>query len=95
MKLVEKMIGKDLEDLSVIKKHAPPTGGASVNYYEAENLSSSESRPFDFHIARGEVNGFTGLLCQAEGPGLRAGRVELHRSHRGSLDALQVPQRRY
>ena len=72
VKLVEKMIGKDLEDLSVIKKHAPPAGGDSVNYYEAENLSSSESRPFDFHIARGEVNGFTGLLGSGRSESVRA-----------------------
>ena len=72
VKLVEKMIGKDLEDLSVIKKHAPPAGENSVNYYEAENLSSSESRPFDFHIARGEVNGFTGLLGSGRSESVRA-----------------------
>ena len=72
VKLVEKMIGKDLEDLSVIKKNAAPSGKDSVNYYEAENLSSSESRPFDFHIAKGEVNGFTGLLGSGRSESVRA-----------------------
>jgi simple sugar transport system ATP-binding protein len=72
VKLVEKMIGKDLEDLSVIKKNAPPSGTDSVNYYEAEKLSSSESRPFDFHIAKGEVNGFTGLLGSGRSESVRA-----------------------
>ena len=70
VQLVEKMIGKDLEDLSVIKKkndHAP-----REVFYEAESLSSSESRPFDFHIAKGEVNGFTGLLGSGRSESVRA-----------------------
>ena len=72
VKLVEKMIGKDLEDLSVIKKSVPPAGAQSENFYEAEGLSSSQSRPFDFHIARGEVNGFTGLLGSGRSESVRA-----------------------
>ncbi len=70
VQLVEKMIGKDLEDLSGIKKNAPPADGRP--YYEAESLSSSESRPFDFHIAKGEVNGFTGLLGSGRSESVRA-----------------------
>ena len=70
--LVEKMIGKDLEDLSVIKKSVPPAGAQSENFYEVEGLSSSQSRPFDFHIARGEVNGFTGLLGSGRSESVRA-----------------------
>ena len=72
VKLVEKMIGKDLEDLSVIKKSAPPAGAQSENFYEVEGLSSSQSRPFDFHIAKGEVNGFTGLLGSGRSESVRA-----------------------
>ena len=72
VQLVEKMIGKDLEDLSVIKKSVPPAGAQSENFYEAEGLSSSQSRPFDFHIARGEVNGFTGLLGSGRSECVRA-----------------------
>ena len=72
VQLVEKMIGKDLEDLSVIKKSVPPAGAQSENFYEAEGLSSSQSRPFDFHIARGEVNGFTGLLGSGRSESVRA-----------------------
>ncbi len=71
VKLVEKMIGKDLEDLSVIKK----THSSAVpeeNFYEAKALSSTESRPFDFHIAKGEVNGFTGLLGSGRSECVRA-----------------------
>ena len=69
VKLVEKMIGKDMEDLSSIKKQDTAAG---EDFYEAEGLSSSESRPFDFHIAKGEVNGFTGLLGSGRSESVRA-----------------------
>ena len=52
VKLVEKMIGKDLADLEHIEKHATADTAAEP-LYEVKNLSSSESRPFDFHIAKG------------------------------------------
>ena len=71
VKLVELMIGKDIADLAVIKKKAPPSETQEV-LYEAESLSSSESRPFDFHIAKGEVNGFTGLLGSGRSESVRA-----------------------
>ena len=71
VKLVELMIGKDIADLAVIKKNAPPSGTQEV-LYEAEGLSSTESRPFDFHIAKGEVNGFTGLLGSGRSESVRA-----------------------
>ena len=70
VKLVEKMIGKDLEDLSSMRNTASPLGGEI--FYEAEGLSSTESRPFDFHIAKGEVNGFTGLLGSGRSESVRA-----------------------
>ena len=71
VQLVEKMIGKDLEDLSVIKKKTADPAAREI-FYEAEGLSSSESRPFDFHIAKGEVNGFTGLLGSGRSESVRA-----------------------
>jgi simple sugar transport system ATP-binding protein len=40
--------------------------------YEAEELSSSECRPFDFRIRKGEVNGFTGLLGSGRSESVRA-----------------------
>ena len=70
-KLVEKMIGKDLEDLSVIKKKEA-SAAAGAPFYEAEGLSSTESRPFNFRISRGEVNGFTGLLGSGRSESVRA-----------------------
>ena len=71
VKLVEKMIGKDLADLEHIEKHATADTAAEP-LYEVKNLSSSESRPFDFHIAKGEVNGFTGLLGSGRSESVRA-----------------------
>ena len=64
------MIGKDLEDLSAIKNQSASAIGEV--FYEAEGLSSAQSRPFDFHIAKGEVNGFTGLLGSGRSESVRA-----------------------
>ena len=72
VKLVETMIGKDLDDLSNMKKGTKPVSNEDEYVYEAEGLSSAESRPFDFHIARGEVNGFTGLLGSGRSESVRA-----------------------
>ncbi len=70
--LVEKMIGKDLENLAVIKKSESPDPAHCEIFYEAEGLSSTESLPFDFKIAKGEVNGFTGLLGSGRSESVRA-----------------------
>ena len=72
VELVAKMIGKDLEELSVIKKKERPSDEKAEPLYEAKGLSSSESRPFDFHISKGEVNGFTGLLGSGRSESVRA-----------------------
>ncbi len=72
VELVAKMIGKDLEELSVIKKKEKAADEKTETLYKAEGLSSSESRPFDFHIAKGEVNGFTGLLGSGRSESVRA-----------------------
>ena len=71
VKLVEKMIGKDLEDLSSIR-NTSVSSTEGERFYEAEDLSSTESRPFDFHICKGEVNGFTGLLGSGRSESVRA-----------------------
>ncbi|MCR4752264.1 MAG: sugar ABC transporter ATP-binding protein [Eubacterium sp.] len=73
VELVAKMIGKELEGLSVIKKNAAAAADSNKEmYYEAKGLSSTEARPFDFHIAKGEVNGFTGLLGSGRSESVRA-----------------------
>ena len=71
VELVAKMIGKDLANLAVIKNSADSAENGEV-LYEAQGLASSESRPFDFHIAKGEVNGFTGLLGSGRSESVRA-----------------------
>ena len=70
--LVEKMIGKDLEDLSSMQKTGMNESSEAGFLYEAQGLSSSEARTFDFHIKKGEVNGFTGLLGSGRSESVRA-----------------------
>lgn len=73
VELVAKMMGKTLDDLSVLNKKDTSeidTGAAPV--YEAEHLSSAAARPFDFRIYKGEVNGFTGLLGSGRSESARA-----------------------
>ena len=73
VELVAKMMGKELEGLSGIRKSTAASVSSKKDvYYEAEGLSSMEARPFDFHIARGEVNGFTGLLGSGRSESVRA-----------------------
>ena len=99
--LVSKMIGKTLDDLSAIKNTAAAADVPQEKLYEAEPLSSTESRPFDYHISRGEVNGFTGLLGSGRSESVRAifgadqvtgGSVKMHgkKVHIGKpLDAMK------
>lgn len=75
VQLVSKMLGKELDDLSDIQgeysTYENQEGEAPV--FEAEGLSSDAGiRPFDFHIKKGEVNGFTGLLGSGRSESVRA-----------------------
>ena len=72
VELVAKMMGKSLDDLSGLERRAGDSTGTGECVYEAEELSSSECRPFDFSIRRGEVNGFTGLLGSGRSESVRA-----------------------
>ncbi len=75
VQLVSKMLGKDLDTLSDVqgeyrtyeqKKDAVPV-------FETEALYSNAGiKPFDFHIGKGEVNGFTGLLGSGRSECVRA-----------------------
>ena len=75
VQLVSKMLGKTLDDLSEMK-----SGGAfetshagEIPVYEAKQLESvAVAKPFDFHIYKGEVNGFTGLLGSGRSECVRA-----------------------
>lgn len=72
VELVSKMMGKELESLSDLEKDKTSESMNGEAYYEAENLSSSEAKPFNFRIAKGEVNGFTGLLGSGRSESVRA-----------------------
>jgi len=90
IKLVAKMLGKEMDDLSDIKGEKGSYKGIDKEekIFEAENLHSiSGIKPFDFYIKKGEVNGFTGLLGSGRSESVRAifgadrilgGKVRMH-----------------
>lgn len=74
VKLVAKMLGKELDDMSEIKSEGLEyKGDDSTPVFEAEGLQSNAGiKPFDFYIKKGEVNGFTGLLGSGRSECVRA-----------------------
>ena len=74
VQLVSKMLGKELDDMADIKNDMPAFSEEKKEIvYEAEGLCSTEGiKPFDFHIRKGEVNGFTGLLGSGRSESVRA-----------------------
>ena len=72
VELVAKMMGKSLDDLADFEAVGEKSTGTQEVVYEAQKLSSSECRPYDFSIRRGEVNGFTGLLGSGRSESVRA-----------------------
>ena len=72
VQLVAKMMGKDLDELNGMNDFERKETGSEEVTYEAENLSSEASRPFNFRIRKGEVNGFTGLLGSGRSESVRA-----------------------
>lgn len=75
VQLVSKMLGKDLDDMADIKGEQAvyDKADASDLVFEAEGLVSDAGiKPFDFHIKKGEVNGFTGLLGSGRSECVRA-----------------------
>ena len=75
VQLVAKMLGKELDDMSEIKgeRAAYQEADAQTAVFEAEGLFSDAGiKPFDFHINKGEVNGFTGLLGSGRSECVRA-----------------------
>ncbi len=75
VKLVAKMLGKEMDDLSDIKgeQEGYHAGDAGSRVFEAERLCSvSGIKPFNFYINKGEVNGFTGLLGSGRSECVRA-----------------------
>ncbi len=75
VQLVSKMLGKELDDMSDIKgeEQTYSKDDSGVPVYEAAGLVSNAGiKPFDFHINKGEVNGFTGLLGSGRSECVRA-----------------------
>ncbi|MBD8915602.1 MAG: sugar ABC transporter ATP-binding protein [Pseudobutyrivibrio sp.] len=75
VKLVAKMLGKELDDMSDIRGEQEPYSGKDADeiIFEAEGLYSNAGiKPFDFNIKKGEVNGFTGLLGSGRSECVRA-----------------------
>lgn len=72
VELVSKMLGKELDDLSEIKSSDSAQEFEGDVVYEASELSSVASNPFNFQIHKGEVNGFTGLLGSGRSESVRA-----------------------
>ena len=72
VQLVARMMGKDLDELNSMSEMTRRETHQGDTVYEAEQLSSSESRPFSFRIRKGEVNGFTGLLGSGRSESVRA-----------------------
>lgn len=70
--LVARMMGKDLSDLDDLDAMNEKNTTKDEVVYQAEHLSSTESKPFDFYIRKGEVNGFTGLLGSGRSESVRA-----------------------
>ena len=74
LKLVSTMLGKEMDDLAEIKDDKAVTAQKDeVPVLEVKQLHSiSGIKPFDFHINKGEVNGFTGLLGSGRSECVRA-----------------------
>ena len=73
VELVAKMMGKELEGLSELKRDGRAQEDQSVPVYQAAELSSAKCpNPFEFAIRKGEVNGFTGLLGSGRSESVRA-----------------------
>ena len=74
VQLVAKMLGKEYDDMSEIKsENKAYEAKDTLPLYEAKDLQSAAGiKPFDFHIRKGEVNGFTGLLGSGRSECVRA-----------------------
>lgn len=75
IQLVAKMLGKELDDEEEIKDESLVYQGADADQdvFVAEGLQSNAGiKPFNFHIKKGEVNGFAGLLGSGRSECVRA-----------------------
>ncbi len=72
VQLVAKMMGKELDELEDFTGDDTKEAVEGPVFYEATDLSSDATNPFDFTIRKGEVNGFTGLLGSGRSESVRA-----------------------
>lgn len=75
VQLVSKMLGKELDDMTEIRSESQVYHEKDADHVvlEAKDLQSNAGiKPFDFHIRKGEVNGFTGLLGSGRSECVRA-----------------------
>ena len=74
VQLISKMMGKELDDISALQNQKTLQVDENIApVFEAFDLSSAAgTKPFDFKISKGEVNGFTGLLGSGRSESVRA-----------------------
>ncbi|NLE23830.1 MAG: sugar ABC transporter ATP-binding protein [Clostridiaceae bacterium] len=74
VQLISKMMGKELDDISELQNQKTVKVDENIPpVFEAYDLSSAAgTKPFDFKICKGEVNGFTGLLGSGRSESVRA-----------------------
>ncbi len=72
VELVAKMMGKSLDDVAVLEQFGQKSEPRDEVVFQADQLVSSDTRPFDFYIRKGEVNGFVGLLGSGRSESVRA-----------------------
>lgn len=75
VQLVSKMLGKEFNDMDDIsgEYQTYERKADEKPVFEAKGLASESGiKPFDFHIDKGEVNGFTGLLGSGRSECVRA-----------------------
>ena len=72
VELVAKMMGKSLDDVAVLEQFGQKSEPRDEVIFQADQLVSSDTRPFDFYIRKGEVNGFVGLLGSGRSESVRA-----------------------
>ena len=72
VELVSKMMGKELQGLSELKREESSVSQDTPVYEAAALAGTTGVEPFDFAIHKGEVNGFTGLLGSGRSESVRA-----------------------
>ena len=72
VQLVARMMGKSLDDIVDLESVGKKSAGRDEVVYKGSSLASTECKPIDFYIRKGEINGFTGLLGSGRSESVRA-----------------------